>query len=166
MKTADLAVVLHHLTATWCGEADLPSRPLVQLFAARTRACAAMPNGWPERGFAPQDGTGLAPNRMASAGVCVWGGALWQRARVQLADARRPSSSRGQVAVVLSRASSTTRWSIRRPAAGGAVHLKNPWMPCGGGSGYGRSYSGSGHASRRCFATYSLLLTMIPFYLL
>ena len=26
----------------------------------------------------------------------------------------------------------------RRPAAGGAVHFKNPRMPGGGGSGYGR----------------------------
>ena len=32
------------------------------------------------------------------------------------------------------------------PAAGGAVHLKNPWMPGGGGSRYVLGYLRHGHA--------------------
>ena len=70
-----------------CG---LVSRPLVQQFAAHSSARATIARSWSAGSrVAPQDGAGLATDGRLRPGRASGVGRLWQRARVQLADACR-----------------------------------------------------------------------------
>ena len=135
-----------------CG---LVSRPLVRssLLPTRVPARQLPDHGRPDRGSLLRMARGWLPTEGSGRGARVgWVVCGSERACSLLMRVVFSWAS----CCGASRASSTTRWSIRRPAAGGAVHLANPWMPGGGGSRYVSGHPGT--VTRRRFATYSLLL--------